>query len=55
MARIIELILSNRKDGKGVEDDPVRMIEQLYTKSGVLIAEYDSWTKKSWFIPSTEI
>ena len=40
MAKIIELILTSERRGLGQEeDDPVRLISQLYTKEGVLVAE----------------
>ena len=41
MARIIELILSLEQRGAGTEISPYRDVQQLYTKDGYLVAEYD--------------
>lgn len=43
MVKIVELIYCNQlKRGKGIEDDPVRLIEQWYEKDGTLVFEKDS-------------
>lgn len=42
MARIVELIVTHRTTGRGTEDDYCRRIDQLWTKDGNLLAEYDS-------------
>lgn len=41
MARIIELIYTFERVGKGTEADPIRLIPQLWTKDGLLVAEQD--------------
>jgi hypothetical protein len=33
-----------KKRGKGVEDDPVRRIEQYWSLDGTLLAEYDPFS-----------
>ena len=43
MTKIIELIYTEDRRGLGTEEDPVRMIPQLFTKDGVLIAEEDNF------------
>jgi len=42
-ALIIELIYTQEKRGKGMEGDPVRLVDQYYTKDGKLVFEKDSW------------
>lgn len=49
MTRIIELILTTERQGKGTEDDPVRSCNVLYTKSGRQIAFHDPTKKESYF------
>ena len=51
MAKIIELIESSSKAGKGVEGSPIREIQELWTKDGRCIAKYDTYTGKSVFNP----
>jgi len=41
MAIIVELILTTEKTGEGTEKSPVRLIQQLYSKSGKLVAYKD--------------
>jgi len=41
MARIVELIYTTDKRGNGVEGDPVRNVEQWFSKNGELIFEFD--------------
>ena len=41
MAKIIEVIETSEKRGKGTEKDVVRRVKQLYTKEGKLIFEDD--------------
>jgi hypothetical protein len=47
VARIIELIESERTAGAGREEDPVRRVYQLWTKDGQLVAESDPWSAKA--------
>jgi hypothetical protein len=42
MTKIIELILTEQFTGLGKEDDPCRILLQLWTKDGKLIAQHDS-------------
>lgn len=51
MAKVIELIQSESKTGRGVDGDPVRTVNELWTKDGVLVAAYDQWKSEGWFIP----
>lgn len=44
MAKIIELILTEERRGLGKEDDPVRLVTQLFTKEGELVAEKDGYS-----------
>jgi hypothetical protein len=41
MARIVELILTYERRGKGTQEDPMRLVPQLYTRKGTLVAETD--------------
>jgi hypothetical protein len=43
MARIIELIETLEQRGTGKESDPVRLVRQLWTKQGDLVAEDDDY------------
>lgn len=53
MARIVELIETQRVAGTGTGGDPIRTVEQLFTKDGVLVAECDRWagSQNCWYIP----
>lgn len=39
--KIVELISTYERRGIGKENDPIRMVEQLWTKDGRLVAELD--------------
>ena len=39
--KIIEVIYTQERRGSGVESDPVRLVTQLWSKEGNLIAEHD--------------
>ena len=39
--KIIEVIYTQERRGMGVESDPVRLVTQLWSKEGNLIAEHD--------------
>jgi len=41
MTKIIELIETTEKRGKGIEGDPIRLVYQLFTKEGKLVFEDD--------------
>lgn len=41
MARIVELIQAHTHRGNGTETNPHRSVSQLFTKGGMLVAEYD--------------
>lgn len=41
MAKIIELIETEDRRGTGTDKDPMRLVSQLWTKDGQLVAEYD--------------
>jgi hypothetical protein len=41
MAKIIELILTEECRGGGTPESIYRVVQQLFTKEGYLIAEYD--------------
>ena len=45
MTKIIEVIETYEKRGRGIDEDPVRRVYQLWTKEGVLIFEDDSCEK----------
>lgn len=51
MAKIIELIYTEERVGKGTDNDPVRMCPQLWSKEGKLIAHKDPYDKHEGFIP----
>lgn len=42
-ARVIEVIEVEMPCGRGVEDDPVRIVVTYYSKDGILLAERDEW------------
>lgn len=45
---VMEVIVCNMtRRGKGVEGDPIRIITEIYTKDGRLIAEHDPWSLTS--------
>ena len=50
MARIIELILTEDRVGQGTDSNPVRMVTELWTKDGHLVASCDNWNEESYFI-----
>ena len=41
MAKIIELIYTEERKGTGKETDPIRLCPQLWTKDGLLVADYE--------------
>jgi hypothetical protein len=43
VARIIEVIETQDRRGLGRDNDPIRLVYQLWTKDGVLIFERDDW------------
>jgi hypothetical protein len=47
--RIIKLIYTQMRVGSGVADDPVRLMDQLWTIDGMLIAQYDPSGDESFF------
>ena len=60
MSKMIELIYTEQRVGKGVEGDPIRMEKQLWTKDGRLIAKDDrhhdnSYATDSSFFNSEEL
>lgn len=54
VAKIIEVIETQERRGHGKEGDPVHLVNQLWTKDGVLLAEFDTYTGKSWFLRDPE-
>ena len=46
MAKIVDLIYTQERRGRGVEDDPVRLVDQWWTREGDLLFEHDSWDDK---------
>ena len=44
MARIVKLILAETHRGEGIVSDPFRIIPQLWTTDGRLVAEGDEHT-----------
>ena len=41
MAKIVELILTDVQRGAGTKNDPIRLVCQLWSKTGDLVAEVD--------------
>lgn len=37
------VIIINERRGKGVKDDPARLVTVVYTLDGAFIAEHDTW------------
>lgn len=44
MAKIVALIFTEEKRGKGTEENPIRACPQLWTADGTLVAESDPFT-----------
>ena len=52
MAKIIKLILTTDRRGTGKsDDDPIRLIHQLWTPGGKLVAEGQDMENHPWFAP----
>jgi hypothetical protein len=49
MAKIIELIYTEKRTGTGKEESPMRLVKQLWTKDGELVASHDPYTGESSF------
>ena len=49
MTKIIELIITYDRRGKGIPSDPIRMVVQLFTKDGCLVAEETTKWDKGFF------
>lgn len=45
MAKIVELIETEERRGRGVEGEPFRIVYQLWTKDGRLVLDYDQWSE----------
>jgi hypothetical protein len=45
MAKVVQLILTYSRRGLGEPDDPIRMVPQLFTLRGELVAECDPTPK----------
>ena len=41
MAKLVELIFTEETIGTGKSNDPVRLCQQLWTKDGELVGNYD--------------
>lgn len=49
MTKIIKLIYSDeQRVGKGVEDDPCRLVISLWAPDGTRLASHDTYTNESW-------
>lgn len=46
MVKLIEVIEVDRKVGKGVHGNPIRMVKQYWSTDGELLAQYDSWKER---------
>ena len=47
MAKLVTLIETAERRGKGVEDDPVRLVSQWFTLEGEFVAERDPWLESA--------
>ena len=55
-AELIEVIRTELlRKGRGIEESPVRIITQFWTKDGELLAEVDPWTDKEHIERAEEI
>ncbi len=52
MAKLIELIYTEERTGMGTNKNPFRIVTQLWTKEGCLIAEHDKFLEKEFFNPN---
>lgn len=43
MAKLVTLIETSERRGRGVDSDPVRIVAQWFTVKGALVAERDPW------------
>lgn len=50
-ALIVEHISMVVKVGQGTPEDPIRYAYQLWTKDGVLVAEFDPHSENGWYRP----
>ena len=52
MAKIVQFIHAEVYRGLGSKDDPSRLVQQLWTKDGYLVAEYDPFdATRSFYQP----
>jgi len=49
MKKEVKLIFTEERVGEGTDKDPVRIVQQLWTKDGKLVADCDSYNGKSFF------
>ena len=49
MVQEIKLLYTQEKIGKGIDDDPIRLVDQLWTHDGKKVAEFDFHTGKMFF------
>lgn len=55
MAKLVEYIYTLEHIGTGTTADPHRQCPQLWTKEGVLVAQYDPCNReRTWFDPCSE-
>jgi hypothetical protein len=43
LARLVNLIYSEERRGAGTDNDPIRLVPQLFTLDGRLVCECDVW------------
>ena len=51
MAKIIKLIYTQEKVGTGKDNDPIRLVHQLWSLNGRLIASRDSYSCNNFYEP----
>ncbi len=47
MAKLVMLIETEDRRGRGATDDPVRLVKQWFTVEGQLVVEHDPWLSES--------
>lgn len=54
---VIQVIRTNlKRRGKGIENDPIRIVEQYWNMEGKLLFEIDEWeNEKSKIVPGEDM
>lgn len=53
-AKVIKVIETHTKEGKGIEDDPVRIVRTYWDLKGNILAFSDPFKNSNWWIKEIE-